>query len=243
MVRLRQALAGYREMDVDVGSIWRYPLRATRGAGAEMVLATHASDEKLWLWRWPEDQAEPETPPTEVFPEKWVEPTDTGEAWLGRVDGILMAAWAHGDHLGFAWTAGRTMAYPRPHVRVAILDRATFDVIAQPHLRSRTTDFAFPALAVNRAGTPGLSVHYDGDDGFPGHAVGVLLEPCTPGDPWRWDLVKVAESDGNPDGAAWGDYLSIVQDGADPDGWVTTGYTLDADGAPRVHLVRFRSRP
>lgn len=231
------ALAGYEALKAVAFAEPNTYLRAVRGAGRNMVLAATGTYEALWVWRWPEDEAEPSEPPIEVSVEPWTEPDQHGEAWLQRADGTLMAAWAEGHHLGFAWTAGHTAAYPRPHVRVAILDRKTLGVVAQPHLWNRTTDFAFPAVAVNRSGSAGISLLYDGDDGFPGHAVGVLHEPCDLDGPWEWEVVSVRESAAVTE--PWGDYLAIVPDARNSAGWLATGYALDAEGKVHPHLVRF----
>lgn len=238
-------------------------LRATRGAAlAEdepMAFAHHANTENLRVWLWYPDAPAPE-PSLTVPVEPWVEvppEAPVRQRWLARIDTSIVAAWADGRHAGFAWSAGPQEApveFPRPHLRVALFDLEELreavrfgrplTPLAEPHLWSGEVDYAYPSLSRDSAGYVGVVVHFAGDDGKPGLAVGLLIEPARVGDPWTWELAATATSTHPPEEGNWGDYLSM-RPSADRPGWVTAGSSLEgsagADGV-RVHLVKFARR-
>jgi hypothetical protein len=233
-------LAGYRRLSYDFFSVGGgfVELRATEGAATTMYWGAHrfAGSPEIRVYSWPEGSGTIKFFDAEVDPWRSIEEADDDfQAWLGRIDPAMTAAWFSSGRIGFAWTVGKDDLHPRPHVHVAILDVASEDVKEQPHLWSREITYAYPAAAPNEQGLIGVSLQYrDPTRNIePSHAVGVLRGT-------HWSLVSTREGMHDPaNNRLWGDYLSIQPDGT---GWIATGYTLqNGDKAENVEnlIVRF----
>jgi hypothetical protein len=200
-------------------------LRPTPGAADTMYFGTHVNPSTIRVFSWPENGTTVSS--NDVAVEVWsnaprVAPGPDGRDWLGRADPRMTAAWLSGEEIGFAWTASQDANFPFPHVRVAVLNKNTKAVTAQPHLWNPNFAFAYPAAAPNANGVVGISVAYGGGSEFhPGHAVGVL-KPANSG----WGLVTTANGTHGPAANRWGDYLAVWPHGKEPASWVATGFTL-----------------
>jgi hypothetical protein len=216
-------------------------LRATQGASDPIYWATHANQQTIRVFTWKE--ADTSISHDDVTIQTWsdntgVAPGPDGRDWLGRADGRITGAFQSGNNIGFAWTAAQDGTFPFPHVRAAIVDGGSKNLVSQPHIWNPEFAFAYPAVAPNQDGTIGISVAYGGKLLYPSHAVGIL-------DGSKWDLVSTASGTSGPADNIWGDYLTIHRHGSELKTWVATGYTLQG-GAQQTNIqplyIHFNSR-
>jgi hypothetical protein len=215
-------------------------LRPTQGGGDTIYFGSHLDYATVRLHTWKETNTKIHMDGVPV--EAWSEsacsaPGPDGRDWLGRADGRITAAWTTTDTIGFAWTAAKDDDYPYPHIRVAIVDKKSKQVIAHPHLWSSDFAYAYPAVSPNADGQIGISLHFGGNTHYPSHAVGKLLKTN------KWDLVTTAPGKYGPADGKWGDYQSVRMNGADPKQWVATGFAMKT-GPLRtdveVHYIHFK---
>jgi hypothetical protein len=239
-------LAAYQGLTFNFFSDSRFSPRATHGAADTMHWAVHENQSTLRVYSWPEAGMAVDQKTAAV--QAWTNDTRTapgpdGRNWLRRADPRITAAWASGDTLGFAWSSSQGGSFPYPHVRVAIVNKATKAVTAQPHLWSGNLAYAYPAAAPNSTGRVGLSVHFGGGTNYPSHAVGTLI-PATGQQGMKWDLLSTIVGNSGPvEDNKWGDYMAVRQHGKDPTNWVATGFTLR--GGPlaeniQVNYIQFK---
>ncbi len=214
-----------------------FSLRPTQGATDTMYFGSHITTNSLRVFSWPENSTTISS--DDVTVQVWsnatrVAPGPDGRDWLGRADHRITAAWLGGNEVGFAWTASQDGNYPFPHVRVAVLNKNTKAVTAQPHIWNSNFAFAYPAAATNSNGEVGISVHYGGGAQlYPSHAVGVLDSSSS-----NWVLATTATGTHGPSENLWGDYLAVRPHGQATDSWVATGFTLQ--GGPQSNNVEPR---
>ncbi len=217
-------------------------LRPTHGATDTMYFGSHVATNMLRVFTWPESSTTITS--DDVAVQVWsnatrVAPGPDGRDWLGRVDPRITAAWRSGDNIGFGWTVAQDTNFSFPHVRVALLNRNTKAVVAEPHLWSADFAFAYPAAAPNSNGVVGVSVAYGGGSQLhPSHAVGVFDESSM-----TWNLVATANGTHGPSRNVWGDYLAARPHPPDPTSWVATGFTQQGGpfaGDIEVRYVHFR---
>jgi hypothetical protein len=210
-------------------------LRGASGAGDPMVFGTHQGESALRLYTWAEADSRARE---ELVPiNRWSMAMETergaapispdGRDWMRMNHGRISAAWVVGDRIGFAWTAGQDAQYPLPHVRVALMDRKTKRLVAQPVLWSDRYAFGYPAIAPNREGQLGVSVTVGGRDLYPSQVVGRFYPPDNSG-AGRWELIGTARGGRGPSMDRWGDYFTIRPYPTLGDAWVATGVTLPA---------------
>jgi hypothetical protein len=236
-------LAAYEGFDYNYfESADDFSLRPTKGASDTMYFANHVTTNRIRVFTWPENNATLTS--DEATVDVWsnaqrVAPGPDGRDWLGRADHRMTAGWMSGDEIGFAWTAAQDGNFPFPHARIAILDKNTKAIVAQPHIWNPDFAYAYPAAAPNEDGVVGVSVLYGGGaELHPSHAVGILHS-----DDAGWSLVATANGTHGPAANRGGDYLDAEQHGGDPKSWVATGLTQQAgpqrtDVEPRY--VHFR---
>lgn len=237
-------LAAYQSLNYDYyDTNQAFSFRPTHGATDVMYFGSHVTTNTLRVFTWPESS--PTISSDDVVVEVWsnatrVAPGPDGRDWLGRADPRITAAWRTGDTIGFGWTAAQDDNFPFPHVRVAVLDRTSKAVVAQPHLWSGSFAYAYPAAAPNSAGVVGISVAYGGGSQLhPSHAVGALDAASV-----SWNLVATANGTHGPSRNVWGDYLAARPHGKDPTSWAATGFTQQggpAAGDIQVRYVHFRT--
>lgn len=221
----------YRYFDTDQN----FSLRPTHGAIGTMYFGSHVTTNTIRVFTWLESSTSISS--DDVAVDVWssgarVAPGPDGRDWLGRVDSRITAAWASGNDIGFGWTAAQDNDFPFPQVRVAILNKNTKVIRAQPHLSNPQFAFAYPAVAPNASGVLGISVSYGGGSQlYPSHAVGVFDNSTS-----TWALIKTANGTHGPSSNLWGDYLALRPHGTDPESWVATGFTLQG-GSSRANIV------
>ena len=257
----------YFNSDPDNGE---FSVRFTQGADDKMFWATAPSTDQLLLREWPDADAQPGAVRT-VAVEPYTEPDEkaiagseapNGKPWLDRVDARLTAGWATDKTIGFAWTSGKIDdpqgnggKYAFPHIRMAIIDRATVEAggsdplkpIAEPHIWNTGIAFAYPSAAPNKSGDIGLSMFFGGPKNYPSAAVGVLRNE---GGEWKTTLSLLAESKTSPrcpkkDGVddscgKWGDYMSVRADPDAPNGWYVAAHTETDQGGkqePKISVT------
>lgn len=209
-------------------------LRPVHGAQDVMVFAAHGSPAQLRIFEWADASATVITTDVTVTP--W--PNGARPGWTQRSDPRITGAWQSGNEIGFAWTAGAGSGFAHPHIRVAILDRNTKAVIAQPHIFSANFPYAYPAAARNADGDVGMAFHFGAN---PSHAVATLDGS---GANRSWDIVTTVLGTDSPNDNKWGDYGAVRPDPLRSDGFVATGYTLQGGGARtdiEPLLVRFNT--
>jgi hypothetical protein len=201
-------------------------------------------------------------------PEVGIWTAKNGKPWLTRLgrsnSGRVTASWRANGKLGFGWTAGADNRFPLVHARVAIIDEAKIlewagpqpiKQVAEPHIWSRTTAFAYLSASPNDRGDVGISVAFGGPRHFPSYAVGVLtsspaVSPRAEA-AWQWGLTVAREGLNTPyclkksigpqsdlaeyrfdrECGSWGDYFAVRPHGSHPHTWVTAGYTIRSTGA------------
>jgi hypothetical protein len=216
-------------------------LRPTQGATDTMHFGTHESTNSLRVLSWPENSTtiSSDDITVQVWTRAWrfaraVAPGPDGRDWLGRADSRITAAWLNGNDVGFAWTARQDSNFPFPQVRVAILNKDTKVITAQPHIWNSNFAFAYPAAAPNSDERVGVSVHFGGGSQFfPSHAVGVLDSSGS-----NWELATTVNGTDGPSANIWGDYLAVRPHGTSPNTWVATGFTLQ--GGPAASNIEPR---
>lgn len=205
-------------------------LRPSQGATDTMYFGSHNSTNSLRVFSWPENSTTISS--DDITVQVWsnatrVAPGPDNNDWLGRADHRVTAAWSSGNDVGFAWTASQDSNFPFPQVRVAILNRNTKALTAQPHIWNSNFAFAYPAAAPNSDGRVGVSVHFGGGSQFfPSHAVGVLDSSGS-----NWELATTVNGTDGPSANKWGDYLAARPHGTTPKTWVATGFTLQGGSA------------
>jgi hypothetical protein len=202
-------------------------LRATQGATDPMYWAAQVNQTTLGVFTWPESSGQ--VTQNNVTVQTWstnamVAPGPDGRDWLGREDSRVNGAWQSGESIGFAWTASQDATYPFPQVRVAIMNNSTKALTAQPTIWSSQFAYAYPSLAPNSAGVPGISVAYGGKLLYPSHCYGIYTGS-------GWELVVSANGTSGPSSNVWGDYLTIHPNGNNPATWAATGFTLQGGSA------------
>jgi hypothetical protein len=219
-----QQLAAYQALNYNYYSDQSFAPRVTQGARDTAYWAVQENLATLRIFTWPESGTS--ITQNDVTVQTWsdatrVAPGPDGRDWLGREDSRITAAWLSGDSIGFAWSGAQDSNFHYPHIRVAILDKNTKAVLAQPHIWNNDFAFAYPAAAPNSEGKVGISLHYGGGALFPSHAVGALVAATN-----TWQLVSTVSGRFGPADNKWGDFLTVRTFGADPTIWVATGYTL-----------------
>ncbi len=216
----------------DVSNV--FSLRPTHGSTSTMYLGTHVNNNTLRIFSWPESSATYST--TDVSVDVWsaagkVAPGPDGGNWIGRSDSRITGSYETGGEIGFAWTAAQDANFAFPQVRVAIIDKATMTVSAQPHIWHTDFAYAYPALSPNNNGDVGISVSYGGGSIAPSHAVGSLIRSVP-----SWDMTTTAVGTNDPDRNVWGDYQAVRPHPTNNDSWVASGFTLDG-GRQRDFIV------
>ena len=221
-------LAAYQSLNLDSWDTTQHgSLRLSQGAGTTMYFASHNNAGSLRVFSWPEANTNItfDDVAVTVWPISGARP-----GWTGRSDPRITAGWLSNGELGFGWTASAGSGFVHPHVRFAIIDISTMNVVNEPHLWNQNFPFAYPAAAPNGSGRVGLGVHFGNN---PNHAVGVLNQAVGPP---VWQLEDTATSTHSPSANTWGDYAAVRPHGTDPDAWVATGYALDG-GPNRQDIV------
>ena len=224
-------LAAYQAFSLDYfDTSQNGSLRPTQGATDTMYFGSHNSTNNLRAFSWPENSTTISS--DDITVQVWsnatrVAPGPDNRDWLGRADQRMTAAWLNGNEIGFAWTAAQDSNFPFPHVRVAIMNKSTKALTAQPHIWNSNFAFAYPAAAPNSDGRVGVSVHFGGGSQFfPSHAVGVLDSSGS-----NWELATTVKGTDGPSVNKWGDYLAVRPHGGNPQSWVATGFTLRGGSA------------
>ena len=152
---------------------------------------------------------------------------------MNRTDSRITAGWQSHDRIGFAWTAPRDVNFRFPHIRVAVLNKDTKQVLEQPHMYSKDFAYAYPSAASNSDGEVGVVVDFGGDQINPSAAVGVLRK-LSAASQSTWDLATIAAGKGFPPDHDWGDYLTLRLDGKNPKNWVASTFVQESNGAAQV---------
>jgi hypothetical protein len=262
-------LATYGKVNVGVLSDTDdFSPRFSQGAGSRMYWAVHRDTATLLVRSWDDGAAQPaQRKAVEV--ERWVRPNDesvagsegpNGRPWLKRLDGRITAGWSTADSVGFAWPSGKIApepgraAYPYPHVRVALVKQGDLEAandsitpFAEPHIWNSQVAMAYPAAAPNRDGTIGLSLYFGGPKHYPSNAIGIFRRQDAG---WSTVLTVLASGKNTPrcrklsgiDNAcgAFGDYIGVRPQTADPRGWYVAVHTPQDEGdveEPKVVLT------
>ena len=104
-------------------------------------------------------------------------------------------------------------------------------IVAQPHIWSADTAFAYAAFAPNSAGKVGVTVAQGGGADHPNTVVG-FLEDAASND---WRLAVSTSGTDDPDRNVWGDYFALRPHPTQPNTWVGTGFTQQG-GADRTDI-------
>ena len=162
--------------------------------------------------------------------------TPDNKNWLTEVSavGTWIAGGARaGNHVWFAWTAGKDDHFQQPHVNMVALDRGNnFHVDQQVQIWNNDYAFAYPALATNACTEEvGLSLEYGGNGHFENHVVGF----------WGDFLVYITTAS-DTGTTRFGDYVTLRQEPAtktDPGNLFDAyGYGITG-GKTDIHYVLF----
>lgn len=164
-------------------------IRPAQNVADRAYFVAHASDSVLRVFAWDESASKPFTkdvPIPTIANSNWVTKLPSGAEWLGpttKIGSNVQGATVAGKQLWVAWSAARDVvvggkvekSWPQPHVEIAVVDTTTFKRIGMRYLWSKTTAFAWPALATNREGEVGISFNFGaGGSQYAYHGVGIL---------------------------------------------------------------------
>ena len=207
-----------------------------QGATNTMYVGAEVDTQTLRIYTWSE--ATGTVASNDVIVRTWDSrqpfeaPSPQGGDWLGRADDRITAGWLSGDTIGFAWTASRDVNFRFPHVRVAVLNKDTKELVEEPHIYSRDFAYAYPAAAPNSIGEVAITVNFGGDSVNPSCAIGVLRKQGNAKN--RWILATSAAGKAFPPDKKWGDYLTLRLDGKNPRNWVTASFVRENNGTTQV---------
>jgi hypothetical protein len=229
--------------DLDDAETEAAGLCPVQGATDTMYLGAHIDTETLRVYTWSE--ATGTVVSNDVIVQTWDNrqpeaPSPQGGDWLGRADGRITAGWLSGDTIGFAWTASRDVNFRFPHVRVAVLNKDTKELVEEPHIYSRDFAYAYPSAAPNSIGEVAIGLDFGGDKVNPSCAIGVLRKRGTAKS--RWILATSAAGKAFPPDKTWGDYLTLRLDGKNPRNWVTASFVRENNGTTQVDYQIFSIR-
>lgn len=116
--------------------------------------------------------------------------------------------------VGWLWNAGTTTGFPQAHVRAAVFDLESKDLIGQPHIFNPGFCFGYADVAVTERGHPAIVLGVGGQNGGGGSAVSsaVLLgdDTISGGGPFGPATI-VAVGTHNPANQRFGDYFTMQQ--------------------------------
>jgi hypothetical protein len=152
----------------------------------EVFWAVNVGNSKMRIFSWREDSIRFtwRDIPINTWPNRdfsSITPPDGKTNWLqfcatcGTILGATRRLGPEGiDELFFAWTAGRGVGFPHPHIQVVRLNRSNFRVLDQFAIWNENLAFAYPALATNSNNEVATSLAAGGPTLFPTHAVGMV---------------------------------------------------------------------
>lgn len=162
--------------------------------------------------------------------------TPDNKNWLTEVSDVgtwIAGGTRAGNHVWFAWTAGKDNQFKQPHVNMVDLNRSNnFHVDQQVQIWNNDYAFAYPALSTNACTNEvGLSLEYGGNGHFENHVVGF------------WGDFLVYITTGSDTGTTrFGDYVTLRQEPAtktDPGNLFNAyGYGITG-GKTDIHYVLF----
>ena len=239
-------------------SPWRYIVggvffgKVVQNTGSVAYWASNSSTSTMAASYWPESSTV-WSGPVKVNVASWPNvdyssTTPDGQSWLNLYTGVVLASARVGNHLYFAWTAGRgsgQLAWlTQPHVELAEMT-TSFKFISQRAIWNPSYVYAWPYLtsAPNSQGVPelGISLVWGGANTYyPNASVGDLTTS-----PFTVDTVVTSNAQSGA--GRWGDYLSVHPDygaagAAPPAQFVATGYGYDSPGGYDDHYVTFSGK-
>jgi hypothetical protein len=205
-----------------------------RGATSKMYWAYHATDSKLKLWAWADDQESAVT--YEIVHSQYKSgpasdpyscPRTGGNDWCKGTDDRMQTGWVGKDAIGFAWNAHQDEdnGFPYPFVMVVEIDGSTFRLRDEPFIWSANQAYEFPALAANANGEAGGVVLAGGGSTYPTCAAAVRDANSTDA---AWDARIVEASDQDFATEHTGDSLGVT--GAAPDSKTWLGACMTQRG-------------
>jgi hypothetical protein len=170
----------------------------------------------------------------------FVSTTPDNKNWLTEVSDVgtwIAGGTRSGNHVWFAWTAGKDNRFQQPHVEMVDLNRANnFSVVQQVQIWNNDYAFAYPALSTNACTKEvGLSLEYGGNGHFENHVVGF----------WGDFLVYIT-TNSDTGTTRFGDYVTLRQA---PQTKANPGNLFDAfgygitGGKTDIHYVLFGRPP
>jgi hypothetical protein len=167
--------------------------------------------------------------------------TPDNQDWMTKLAGFpgngIVGAARTSDQLWFGWSAGTDSNFSKPHVEIAVLDRANnFAKIAQHQIWNGSFAFGYPAFTANVCtGEIGFSMEYGGGGNYENHVVGF----------WG-DFIAYVTTSSNVGTTRFGDYVTLrVATGSDLGYFDAFGYGLRTAAPPAtgttsdVHYVQF----
>jgi hypothetical protein len=218
-----------------------FSLRCVRGARSTMYFASHAGNNHVKIYSWPEAENAPTA--HDVTVSAWnagsfSAPGPDGTNWLARCDPRITGAWLSKGKIGLAWNANRRgAARPFPYVRIVEVDANGFHVVADRDIWSPNYAYAYPNGAPNAAGRVGITLFRGGNQIHPSHVVGVFDDAAN-----RWVLRATKNGTHGPVDNKWGDYITCRRNAPNGQSWIASGYTLQGGGTRddiQPRFVRF----
>ena len=199
-----------------------FNFRIAQHCGTTAYFASHEDSSTLRVYSWPERSASPAFQDVTIGSweaDDYDSPTPDGRQWLNRADSRLLGATKAGDHLYFAWSAGRggTNQRPQPYVQIAKVSARTKRLLENINVWDANFATAYPALATNSRRQVGITFALGGGQRHPSQVVGTL----TGAD--RYVIAR--EGQATPRSRQWGDYLTIRRRYPNPSLFAVAGFT------------------
>ncbi|MGI9234854.1 MAG: hypothetical protein ACR2RD_14565 [Woeseiaceae bacterium] len=222
---VRLPFSGLRSGNVSAqraSSTSNFNFRMAQHCGTTAYFASHEDSSTLRLYSWPERSASPTFRDVAVGSweaDDYSSPTPDGRQWLNRADSRLLGATKAGDHLYFAWSAGRggTNQRPQPYVQIAKVSARTRRLRENINIWDANAATAYPALATNNRRQVGITFALGGGRHHPSQAVGTLTGPD------RYLIARAGRA--TPRSGQWGDYLTIRRRYPNPSLFAVAGFT------------------
>jgi len=203
-------------------STTNFNFRIAQHCGTTAYFASHEDSSTLRVYSWPERSASPRF--RDVSVASW-DADDYGSRapgrrqWLRRADSRLLGATKAGDHLYFAWSAGRGGANqrPQPYVQVAKVSARTKRLLENINIWDASFATAYPALATNSRRQVGITFALGGGRHHPSQVVGTLTGRD------RYLIARAGRA--TPRSGQWGDYLTIRRRYPNPALFSVAGFT------------------
>lgn len=163
-------------------------------------------------------------------------PSPDGLNWCSTSDSHIRAGWVANGKIGFMWNAKQGGPFPFPYIEAATFNESSFDYVARPLVWSSLGALHYPFVSPNIRGDLGLTVFFSSTRAAP--TPYFLVSDDYSSNSWQaFRLFPGARGS-----ARWGDYVRTRAFHPAEVGWITSVYTVQAQGAEPLFYILARAR-